>query len=76
MARDYTVTGQQFTAEQDASGNYQKVIKVTYQTKGTPPVTGSVTVPATLVRDKVKYHEAVKALIEAAVASHAAVAEL
>jgi len=76
MAQDYTITSQSESQERRPDGTYEPVIEVGYQTTTTPPVVGTVTVPKHLVKDHVKFVEAVKTAVEAAVASHNAVAQL
>ena len=76
MAADYTVTGVSRGEEQDASGAWRPTIIVAYVTKTTPPISGEVTVPASLARDKVKYAQTVSADIQAEVDGHKAVLAL
>lgn len=76
MAADYTITSQKEAQERRPDGTYEPVIEIGYQTTTTPPVSGTVTVPKHLIRDKVAFVEAVVTAVEQAVASHNAVAQL
>ena len=76
MAADYTVTGVSRGEEQTAAGAWQPTIVVAYVTKTSPPISGEVTVPASLARDKVKYAAEVAAAIQAEVDGHKAVLAL
>ena len=76
MAADYTITGQTKSQQREPDCTYKPVVEVSYQTTTDPPIQGSVTVPAHLLKDKVKYVEAVQSAVEAEVASHQAVASL
>lgn len=76
MADTFTVTGQKHENVRQQDGTVMPAVVITYQTKSDPPITGSVTVPQTLLSDKAKYLETVNAAITQAVAAHDAVAHL
>ena len=76
MAETYEITGQTMSEQRQADGSYSPVVEVGYKTKTDPPVVGTVTVPQSLLKDKVAYVEAVKSAVETAVDGHTAVASL
>jgi len=76
VAQDYDVTGVTYSTSSEPDGSYIPIVEVSYTTKTTPAVQGTVTVPAALVPEPRKYAEAVKAAIEAEVAGHKAVLAL
>ena len=73
MAEAYKVTGISYSSERGSDGEYAPVVEVRYETKTTPVVHGSVTLPAGVTSDKAGYVKAVKDAIEAQVAGHSAV---
>ena len=76
MADKYSITGQTYENVRQPDGTYLPMVTVKFTTKTDPPVAGSVSVPQSLLRDKVKYAETVGAEIEQAVGAHEAVAGL
>ena len=76
MAKDYSITGQTMGTERQPDGTYEPVVEVSYRTNGTPPVLGTVAVPQSLLKDRARYAETVRAAVEEAVGAHTAVAEL
>lgn len=76
MAEHYEVTGQALGAERQADGSYEPTLDVTYRTKATPPVIGTVSVPRSLMSDPTALKATVHAKVMEAVHAHAAVASL
>ena len=73
MAETYDVTGIQYSTARNSDGSYTPVVEVSYTTKTTPPVSGTVQVDASIVKDKAKYAAAVASAIEAETSGHTAV---
>ena len=73
MAKGYTVTGITKSWDTDATGRQIPVAEVSYVTDTEPQVAGVVSVPWSLVPDKVAYAEAVHKAIMAEVEGHQAV---
>lgn len=73
MSTGYTVTGITYGTEQQSSGSWIPTVNVAYTTQTTPPVSGVVTLDASIVKDKVKYAQAVAAAIQDEADGHAAV---
>lgn len=73
MAETYHVTGVHYSQLVQADGSYAPSIEVSYETKTTPVVHGTVVLPAGITSDKAGYVRAVKDAIEAQVAGHVAV---
>jgi hypothetical protein len=76
MAQGYQVTKITHTTAPNAAGDHEAAYEVHYTTKTKPPVSGSVTVPASLASDREAYTSTVKAKIDAETAGHAAVLSL
>ena len=76
MAEHYSVTSQTYETDRQPDGTYEPVVAIGFTTKGDPSISGIVRVPQSLLKDKVRYAETVKAAIEQAVGAHLAVNEL
>lgn len=76
MAERWSITSQTYSSEQGDDGTWTPVVVVGFTTKGTHPVTGTVTVPRSLLHDKVAYAEAVRSAVDKAVAAHDAASAL
>jgi len=76
MGKDYEVTGQHYTTKMEPDGTVEPVVEIAFTTTTSPPVSGSVSVPQSLLKDKARYAETVKAAIDEAVGGHQAVAIL
>ncbi len=73
MAEAYKVTGVHYGSAVQGDGSYAPTIEVSYETKTTPVVHGTVILPAGITSDKAGYVRAVREAIETQVAGHAAV---
>ena len=73
MAEAYKVTGVHYSTQMAADGHYEPTIEVSYETRTSPVVHGTVVLPAGITSDKAGYVRAVKEAIETQVAGHAAV---
>ena len=76
MDNAYEVTGQTMGVERQPDGTVMPVVTIKFTVNTTPPTQSEVSVPKSLLKDKTKYAETVKAAIENAVEAHQAVAAL
>lgn len=76
MAGSWSITGQTETTERAGHGGFHKVVVVTYTTNDNPPITGSVSIPASIFADAQKAAAEVKSAIDARVKAHQAVASV